>query len=103
IMPTELAGITRWQFLAEDATTHTWRGYSIQRSSDGGFDLEDSIDPDTGEVIPDAEFTLVDGDGNALALNSGMAMTRYDQQEWQENEYGTITLQKREMRVMVAV
>ncbi len=103
IVPTELAGVTRWQFICQKEGSDKLINYSIARSQDGGFDLEDSIDPDTGQIEPVAQFELVDSSGATLPLNSAVAMGRYDQQEWQANEYDSVTLQKREMRVMAAV
>lgn len=103
ILPTELAGVTRWQFLAQNAESGKLVSYSILRSPDGGFDLEDSMDPDTGAVLPDSEFDLVDPAGAKLAVTSGLSLIRYDQQEWQTDEYGRVTLQKREMRAMAAL
>jgi len=103
ILPTQLTGVTRWQIICENATSNKLVSYSILRSSDGGFDLDDSLDPATGEVLPDATFDLVDESKNVLALNSGISMIRYDQQEWQKNEYEKVTLQKREVRVMASL
>ncbi|QBF31180.1 LamG domain-containing protein [Thalassococcus sp. S3] len=103
ILPTELTGETRWQFFIQRKDTNKLTGYSILRSLDGGFNLDDSLDPDTGEVLPSAEFKLVDATQDPLSLKAPPELVRYDQQEWQEDEYGAVTLQKREMRAMLAV
>ncbi|ARO88247.1 hypothetical protein EBAPG3_010900 [Nitrosospira lacus] len=103
LLPTELAGISKWQMLCQNAQTGKLDSYSIARSQNGGFDLGDSLDPDSGAIIPNASFELVDANGAALSLESGPAICRYDQQEWQLDEYGKINLQKREVRVMVAL
>ncbi|WP_019955371.1 LamG-like jellyroll fold domain-containing protein [Yoonia vestfoldensis] len=103
ILPTELTGQTRWQFFVQHTGSDSLTGYSILRSADGGFDLEDCLDPDTGVISPSAVFALHDKAQSALSLQAPADLIRYDQQEWQEDEYGKVTLQKREIRALLAV
>lgn len=103
ILPTELTGQTRWQFFVQHTGGDTLTGYSILRRAEGGFDLEDCLDPATGTVSPSAAFALHDSGAKPLALQAPPDLIRYDQQEWQEDEYGHVTLQKREIRALMAV
>jgi hypothetical protein len=103
ILPTELPRVTRWQIFAERASTGALDGFSILRSSNGLFDLGDSLDPETKQVPPDASYQLKSSDGTALTLASGAACSVYNRQELLADEYGRPQLQKRAMRLMLAV
>jgi hypothetical protein len=103
IVPTELAGVDRWQIFAQDSTTDRLNSYSILRGPDGLFDFSDVIDEESDTIEPNRRFKLKLASGDPLSLQSGIGAVLYSQQEWLEDEYGRLSLQKREARVMVAV
>lgn len=102
ILPTDLPSVTRWHILQCNAggglTT-----YSIARSDDGLFDLSDSIDVQSGMVMPDQVFELVDQAGTALPPSAGPSLVLYNRQERLMDEYGRPTLQKRALRCLQAM
>jgi len=101
ILPTELAGVERWQILAQQSATGRLDSFSILRSPDGSFDLTDVIDADH-RVLPERSFALT-LDGASLPLQTGPGAVLYHQQEWLTDDSGEVSLQKLEARVMVAV
>ncbi|MBL8518888.1 MAG: hypothetical protein JNM76_18155 [Betaproteobacteria bacterium] len=103
ILPTELPGQTRWQIFAYDSLAKTLNSFSIPRSANGWFDLSDSLNETASEVPPDAKFTLQSGDGTALDVATAPMCVLYNRQERLIDDYGRATLQKRAMRLMVAL
>lgn len=103
LMPTELAGVARWQFFVVNSGTSRLESWSIARSSNGLFDLTDTIDPATGEVEPNQVYRLLGKGGTEVLPVGGAASLLFNEQEWLEDEYGKVTLQKRGTRVMVAL
>ena len=115
IVPTEMQGTSRWQIFVvnRNGTPQTLDCYSLLRSSDGLFDLTDSI------VLPGGTATSIDPatlvppyarymfksptDGTTYPFLTGPAAVLYARQEQARGVNGRRELFKRESRVMVAV
>ncbi|WP_063847318.1 LamG-like jellyroll fold domain-containing protein [Burkholderia pyrrocinia] len=102
ILPTELPGQSRWQIFAYDGGANTLNSFSIQRAANGLFDLQDSLDLSSGQVPPDACFAL-SLSGQPLKQASGPACVLYNRQERLVGEDGRPSLQKRALRLMLAL
>jgi hypothetical protein len=102
VVPTELAGVDRWQLFAQNSATGRLDSFSIRRASDGSFDLDDAMDED-GAVVPERRYRLSTADSRPLTLATGPAATLYHQQEWLRDEDVRPSLQKLEARTMVAL
>jgi hypothetical protein len=102
ILPTDLPSVTRWHILLCNADGGVTI-YSIARADDGLFDLDDSIDVQTGKVMPEQRFRLIDKTGASLAPSAGPSLVLYNRQERLMDEYGRATLQKRALRCLQVI
>lgn len=103
ILPTELPGQTRWQIFAHDSVTKRINSFSIPRAANGWFDLTESLNEEATDVPPDARFELKAEDGSTLDAATAPQCVLYNRQERLIDDYGRATLQKRAMRLMVAL
>ena len=100
ILPTDVASVERWLILAWNSSNNKLDAWSIRRSANGMFDLSDTIDPTSKQVLPSASYFPAD---NSRTFTSGPAALFYHRQEWLKDEQGVERLFDRTARVMVAI